>query len=321
MSKFFKSKPKNTDIFLKKLKQKKAVLGAVIVFITAALLIALVLLTIAFVKKQAKPLATQKELLIMWKANEYSIVKASAQEALELYPLNPFYLTMFGYASFYLALSEPDTALKAAKMDEAIFSIRKALLDKKTELRPESLYILGKAYFYKGKEYYYDCIENLEESIKMGFILPDSWEYLALAYLELAQYQKSALYFEKAIEITPDSSELLLNAALVYKLMEDYERTELLANSAKDTATDDFVLERCNFLLAELYMKSGKIKEALLLYEDIIARNPESADGWYYQGLALLENGDALRARAAWRKAVSIDPMHNGARQKLLERL
>lgn len=287
---------------------------------SAAAIAAIVFFTVSILGKQAKPIVKREEIQELWKAMDYQQVKELTHNALEADPLNSFFLSMNGFASFYLALSESDSAQKASKMDEAIFSIRKAMLDDKAVLKPESFYILGKAYYFKGPEYYHDCIENLEESIKLGYIRPDSWEYLAIANLSIKQYENSIFYFEKALEIKPDSAELLLNAALVYKILDKPERTKELALAAKALAADDFIMERCDFVLAEIYMQSGKTEDAISLYEDIIARNPESADGWYYQGLALMEKGEALKARAAWRKAISIDPMHSGARQKLLER-
>ena len=109
-------------------------------------------------------------------------------------------------------------------------------------------------------------------------------------------------------------------AAAAFVEAGDAAKGERLAAAALESTSDDFLAERGRFLLADIYRGNGRPDDALAQYEAIKALNGESADAWFYEGLVYSEAGDPIKARAAWRKAVSIDPMHTAARQKLSER-
>jgi tetratricopeptide (TPR) repeat protein len=234
--------------------------------------------------------------------------------------LDPFYLIFKGFSAFYLGLSESDGEKRITRMDEAIFSLRKALINDKTPLRAEATYVLGKAYYHKGVDYYNEVIEYLEESFALGYSQTDTWEYLALAAHGAGLRDQSMIYFDKAISQKPDSPELILAAATANATSGNNVRAESLAMEALSLTTDEYLAERCSFLLGDLYRVAGRNEEALARYEAIKIKNPQSADAWYYEGLIFLQSGDPIRARAAWRKAISIDPMHASARLKLSER-
>lgn len=311
---------RGSDPYLTRLKRRKTALGLVIALASCLALAAIAVFATSLSRAKTEPVAQKDAVLALWKAADYPAVSAACKHALETRPLDTFYLSLYGYASFYLALAESDASVRSTGMDEAIFSIRKALIDTEAPLRAESSYVLGKAYYHKGPEYYADALEYLAEAQRLGVEMPDSWEYLALAARGLGLHERGAGYFTKAIELRPDSAELLLAAALNAIEGGDFATVETLALAARSASSDDFLTERCDFILGDLYLRSGRLGDALVRYEEILKRNPESADGWYYQGLALLESGEPLKARAAFRKAVSIDPMHAGARQKLSER-
>ncbi len=311
---------RGSDPYLKKLKRRKAFIGLAAATGVAVALTAIASLAVSAARARAVPVARQEEVLELWQARDYAAVRAACSDALGRVPLDPFYLSMNGYACFYLALAEGDAEARSKGMDEAVFSIRKALISDSAPLRAESSYILGKAYFHKGPEYYPDAIEYIEAARALGLAMSDAWEYLAMASVGIGRRQDAASYFASAIEAKPGSPELALAAALNARELGDAARAEALALSARSLSSDDFLTERCDFVLGELYVESGRAAEALALFEGILARNPESADAWYRQGLVHLGAGDSLKARAAWRKAISIDPMHAGARQKLSER-
>lgn len=258
--------------------------------------------------------------LEQWNSRDYGTVYTSCDTSLDKSPLDPFYLAFKGLSSFYLGMAESDDEQRSALMDQAIFALRKALLDPKVPLRPEATYILGKAYFHKGVDFYGESITTLLESIKLKYAAADTWEYLALASQGMGAYKESAGYFDQAMAANPDSPELMMAAAVVVLQTGDTARAEALALKALSTTTDEFLAERSNFVLGDIYRASGRLPEALACYDAIKEKNPESADAWYYEGLVLQTAGDPIKARAAWRKAVSIDPMHAGARQKLSER-
>ncbi|MCK7486181.1 MAG: tetratricopeptide repeat protein [Bacillus subtilis] len=114
---------------------------------------------------------------------------------------------------------------------------------------------------------------------------------------------------------------LLLAAARAYIQHGSRDKAEIAALEALSITEDSLVREKSRFLLGELYLGRKDYKMAEEQHNLILEMNPESADAHYHLGMIWQEKGDPVRARAAWRKAVSLDPMHTAARQKLAERI
>lgn len=266
------------------------------------------------------PRVEKGEVLALWDARDMQGVRSASELALSISPMDPFFLSFKGLSSFYLALAEIDADARQSLLDDAIFSLRKSFLPGSHPLESQARFILGKAYFHKGQDYYEEAIEAIEAAMAGSSVYDDGWEYLALAAQGLGYHERSVGYFEEAMKRAPESAELKAAGARAYLELGNLERAESLALSAYADSQDDYVRERCSFMLAELYRKQGRMAEALDRYNEIKSVNPESADAWYYEGLVLMETGEPIKARASWRKAVSIDPMHGGARLKLAER-
>ena len=271
--------------------------------------------------RSARPRPVDRDIVLgFWQERDYQSVSEACDISLELEPLDPFYLTFKGFSAFYLGVHDPDAAVRGARMDEAVFAIRKALVDDAAPLRPEAMYVLGKAYYHKGDGYYDEALASLDDAVAAGIDTADAWEYLALAAGSAGLPDRSVGYFRKAVAANPEAPGLLLAAATAFRGQGDLEAAEAYAVRAASLSADDYVTERCEFLIAEIYRATGRSEQALAVYSAIRDRNPESAEAWYQEGLLYQELGDPLKARASWRKAVSIDPMHAGARQKLAER-
>ncbi|HPE87895.1 MAG TPA: tetratricopeptide repeat protein [Spirochaetia bacterium] len=311
---------RTTDPYLRKRRRRRLLIGSAVILGVAACAVGASFGVSAIASARSSPKVSQEDVLGLWAAKDYLAVAQACEVSLSVDPLDPFYLLFDGFASFYLGLAETDGELRGARMDDAIFSIRKALIAPDTPLRPEASYVLGKAYYHKGVDYYNEAIDYLNESASLGYYQSDTWEYLALAARGAGRLAESLAYFDKAVELKPDSPELSLAAASAFVDAGDAAKGERLAAAALESTTDDFLAERSRFLLADIYRKSGRPDDALAQYEAIKALNGESADAWFYEGLVYSEAGDPIKARAAWRKAVNIDPMHAAARQKLSER-
>jgi tetratricopeptide (TPR) repeat protein len=314
--------PSNTEPYLKKRRNRRLLALLVFALLVAALSFSLprLLPLVAGAGAGTGSRVEKAELLALWDARDMQGVRDGAELGLSASPMDSFFLAFKGLSSFYLALAEIDADLRLSLLNDAIFALRKSFLTDKHPLESQARYILGKAYFHKGQDYYEEAITAIESAMTGEPLYEDAWEYLALAAQALAYHEKSVGYFEKALASSPDSAELKAAGAQAYLTLGDHARAESLALSAYADSQDDYVRERSMFMLAELYRKQGRMAEALERYNEIKIINPESADAWYYEGLVLMETGEPIKARASWRKAVSIDPMHGGARQKLAER-
>jgi tetratricopeptide (TPR) repeat protein len=311
----------NIDPYLRKMKQQRIVVAGIGLAITALLVFGIIFTLNTFNNSGNIPKISRSDLINLWSARNYSEVSLECNKALESSPLDPFFLVFKGLSSFYIGISESDSEKRTEMMDTAIFSLRKALVSNEVPLRPEAIFVLGKSYFHKGLDYYGEASEYLQESLEAGYVSHDAWEYLALAAQGSNQLSKSAEYFDKAMSLKPDSPELIIAAAAVNKALGNIVKAENLAKEALLKTSDSYLAEKSNFLLGEILIARGRYSESMAIFDEIIKNNPYSADAWYFQGLISTFSGDLIKARAAWRKAISIDPMHSNARQKLSERL
>ena len=105
-------------------------------------------------------------------------------------PLNAVALSYRGFASFYKSASQNAAEERMPYLDQAVVSLRRARLAV-TPFPGETDYVLGKAYFNKGKYYYDLAISSMESSVAKGYVQKDSYEYIGQSYSQLGDYQKA----------------------------------------------------------------------------------------------------------------------------------
>lgn len=308
-----------TDPYLRKRRLRRlAAYGALA--LGAVLAVAAALFAVRGINQARGERPKRADLLALWEAADYTSLSRACDLVLEQSPLDSYALVFKGFSSFYAGSSEPESSVRAQAMDDAVGQLRKALTDSECPLLPQARYVLGKAYYAKGRDYWDLSLAELDLASALGYAPDDSWEYRALSAYGSGQVARSLGYFTEALARFPDSAELSLAAARAWADSGDWAKAESLASAAAGSTADEYLLERADFLIAEAAMAAGRPDEARARYAAIIARNPESAEAWYQDGLILSAQGDLMGARASWRKAVSIDPMHAPARQKLAER-
>jgi len=263
---------------------------------------------------------SSEKILMFWSEKDYDSVLSLCEEGLLQRPIDPLFLVLKGFSSFYRGIGETDGEIRVRYMDDSIFALRKAMTAPPVPFKPQVLYVLGKAYYHKGPFYMDEAVRFLETSIQEGYSAKDTLEYVAVAYSSLGDYEKSVEAFERALAVEK-SDLLLLAAARAYIQSAQEEKAEVAALEALSLTEDSLVREKSRFLLGELYVARKDYRKAEEQYNLVLEINPESADAHYYLGLIWQEKGDSVRARAEWRKAVSLDPMHTAARQKLAERI
>jgi len=248
----------------------------------------------------------------LWKEGNYEGVIAAADALLKGNPLDAKALSYRGFAYFYRAASENALEEKLPYLDESILSLRRARLVG-TPFGGEGDYVLGKAYFYKGKYYYDESIAFMESSIARGYIQKDSNEYVGLAYTQLGEYEKGIEYFLTALK--DDSGDLLLLTIgqTYYQMKRTGDAIDYLLRALNKT--DDKAIEkRARFLLGEIYLDRNELFKAEEQYAAIVKLDQQSADAHFFLGEVYAKMNDPVRARAEWRNALIIDPSHYGAK-------
>lgn len=256
------------------------------------------------------------KILSFWNQKNYPDILRYTSAYLKVRPLDTFALSFNGFASFYNGLNQSKTEDMLPFIDASVVSLRKALLLGGNPLKSDLYYILGKAYYHKGRFYMNSAVQNLEEALKSGCNQSDLFEYLGLAYSHMGKYDKSVDMFKKALAKNP-SDILLLTLAQSYINLNDFGDAEGSLRQVIQTTRDVTVEEKSRFLLGDIYLKQKEYQKAVEQYTSVVAKNADSADAYYNLGLVYQEMGDPVRARSEWRKAIRIDPMHTGARQHL----
>ena len=259
---------------------------------------------------------SQINVLELWSNGSYDEILANGKEELKRLPLDPGTLVFSGFAAFHKGVAEVSVEKKLPLINQAIVSLRKALLIPGVPLQPEIHYILGKAYFHKGKFYSDLSIQHLLKAKDMGYAASDMNEYLGLAYSLVGRFSDASEYFLKAVEKAP-SDLLLWTLGQTYFQMQRYDDAVRYLRQSIGKTKDRALEQRCRFLLGEIFTKTRQFDSAQAEYLVILERNPNSADAHFYLGEIALAQGNKENARTEWRRAFKIDPLHFNANQRL----
>ncbi len=260
-------------------------------------------------------------LISLWNSENYQGTYDYSKTILNTIPFNNTALTYHGYASFYLALSSSDSVAVHNYIDESINSLRLALLDAKVELQPQLEYMLGKAYFHKNRlsaYYFYSdlAIKYLHSAHNNGYNAVDIYEYLGLSYASLDMTRESISYFTEALLVN-NSDVLQLAIAEQYFKIENYDAAKPYLQRVINESENMLYKVQCLNLLGQIYFAEEKFADAQEEFEQVLVLNIQSADAYYGLGLIYEQQGDFVKARAQWRKALEIEVNHSGARLKM----
>lgn len=260
---------------------------------------------------------TVAELSSLWAAGRYDELLAASEEALKRDPLNPGALAFRGFAAFQKGVGEGSAEERTLWLDEAVVCLRRARLVS-DQLANEIDYILGKAAYHRGKFYYDQTIAYLQRTIDRGYVQPDSYEYLGMAWTQLGDPERGIEAFLHALE-QGSSDILLLTIGQTYLQMKRTgEAVDFLLRAL--TTTEDKAIERqARFKLGEIYLDRGEVEKAEEQYLALVELDPRSADAHFFLGEVYAKLNDAVKARAEWRAAFALDNQHYGARLRLFK--
>lgn len=264
----------------------------------------------------AKEINPRERIHDLWEQQSYQEVITETQKILEKKPMDAYALIFCGFSNFYTGVEKYSLEQKLPYIDEAIRCLRKADIVSDNLYPGEIKYILGKAYYHKGKYYLDLSIQYLEEAIASEYLAEDTYEYLGLAYSELENYNSAIEYFTKAAE-TNSKDLLYITLAQTYFKVGDMKKAEEYLIRTINRTREQQLEEKSRFLLGRIYLEKKEYIKAEDQYRKILEKNDNSADAHYYLGEIYDTMQDKVKARAEWRMALKIDPSHYGARLKI----
>ncbi len=303
-------------------KRKNRFLPFFIVFFVVALFaVSAFFIARHFLSSDREEIPKAASLYSLWDANDFEGVYAASEKILEKKPLMNTALAFRGYSAFNLPIAQTDTAAAQAYLEEAINSLRVALQNARPAAKKQMWYILGKAYyqkdFYASYYYYADlAVEYLERAVESGYTAPDIPEYLGLSYASLGMTDKSIEAFTEALALNPSDIVLAAIGEQYYKAG-DFARAEQYLFRAVNETKDDLLTLRCRNTLGTMYIDEGKFDEAAQEFATILEKDANFADAYYGLGVIYEKQGELVKARAEWRKALRAQANHEGALQKL----
>jgi tetratricopeptide (TPR) repeat protein len=300
---------------------------------TAVALTVLSILLILFIGWKNKLGNEKRELLDLWNDGDYDACARLSGMRLQDRPLDYFLLTIHGFSAYQLGIIQINSHDTLKFIDESIWSLRKALLQKTGAEDGRVYYVLGKAYYYKGTGYADLAVKYLEKAKALAYGAEDIPEYLGLAYAAVKDYRSSVAAFSLALNHPGRSAGdgagtaegtagrvsdvLLLSIARSYLALDEPESARAYLVLCVEGTMDSAVRIAARFLLGEVLGKIGDSAGAEAQYMAILEEAGENAEARYQIGELYASRGETTRARAEWRRAVWADPAHVKARIRL----
>ncbi len=285
------------------------------------LIITAITFGVVAISKRLASAPNVEQLKTYWNSQNYQSTYDYSKDILSIQPFNNSALTYYGYSAFYLALASTDSVLIHEYIDESINSLRLALLDATSDVKPQLEYMLGKAYFHKNRlsAYYFYAdlaIKYLHSAHNNGYNASDIYEYLGLSYASLDMTRESIVYFTEALLVN-NSDVLQMAIAEQYFNIENYDAAKPYLQRVKNESENELYIVQCLHMLGLIHIAEGNYLDAQAEFENMLLLNNQSADAYYGLGLVYESQGDFIKARAQWRRALDLEVNHPGALLKI----
>lgn len=183
-------------------------------------------------------------------------------------------------------------------------------------------YEMGKKAF--SEKNYNEAQIYLEEVIKEKANFADVYNMLGLIYHTAGNHQNAITYFQKALGINPNYTEVSLNLAVAYNEMGEYDKSRDIYARAKNAVSggstsylDPYAKGKLANMHAEIgniYQDLGFYKDAIDEYKKAIALRPTFVDIKNKLGVAYRDMRDYSKAVKELKEAIEINSDYVPAR-------
>ncbi|HEY9687809.1 MAG TPA: tetratricopeptide repeat protein [Coleofasciculaceae cyanobacterium] len=164
-----------------------------------------------------------------------------------------------------------------------------------------------------------DGEEAGEEFIRLNKI-HRRWELhgnAALALLSQDETHAARKELEKAIQMAKEPSDRAKLYNLLGYVCESANRVADARYAYAHAIELDPALDKARMNLAYIYLQDYRYEKAINLYQEVLARSPQRSDVWTTLGFAYELQQEPRKAKAAYEKAIALDPGYKEAYRNL----
>ena len=288
--------------------------------LAAIVLFFIALLPVVYLRLGERGGNERRELQTLFESGAFERSFTQSREMLLDRPLDFFLLTINGFSAYQLAIAQINSFDTISYINDSIWSLRTAMLQREGAADGRIFYVLGKAYYHKGPAYADLAVRYLGKARAAGFTAADIPEYLGLAYAALRDFRRSVDAFGLALagEGSGPSDVLFLSIARSYLGLNEFAPAKANLNRSLEISRDSRTRITARLLLGDILYQTGDFTGAEAEFLKIIEENGENAEAHYQLGALYASMGDITRARAEWRRALRADPAHRSARSRLM---
>ncbi|MDO9578354.1 MAG: tetratricopeptide repeat protein [Candidatus Cloacimonadales bacterium] len=177
------------------------------------------------------------------------------------------------------------------------------------ELDPENVTMLdylSKTYEKLGE--YEAAAGNLEKIVELDENNKEVWYRIGSIYTEIEYFDEAQAAFEKAVELDPNYAEAQLALGILFYDQEMYDAAIQPLEFATNAYPDIDSLQK---KLAKCYLKTGKLKNAIAKYKEVLIEQPQNVNAYLNLAGAYRvtdQNDEALKTLLSLKKIAPNEP-------------
>ena len=163
---------------------------------------------------------------------------------------------------------------------------------------------LGTAYMYK--KLYTNAIDTLQKAIALDSTISSQWYNLAWCHKAIGLTDDAIKEYTIALELSPQYKKAAINLATIYIQKGEPDKAYEVLIKIKNShyPKDPYI----NALIAQAHCDSGKIKTAIVLFEQAISMGLNYPDMYYNFAACLMKQGATKESRNYFLKTIEFNP-------------
>jgi tetratricopeptide (TPR) repeat protein len=163
------------------------------------------------------------------------------------------------------------------------------------------------------------AMDHAEQAIRLNPQLAVAWALRGRIFWQLQQPDRALADMQRALEFAPDSADVLLDVAVMYRERGQSVRCLTTLRHLQDTYPPGEEPQNALVLEGLTLLDLGRPQQACEPFLAATARGPASAQVLYYLARAQYAAGRHTEATTAVQQALAIDASHEASRQLLAQ--